>query len=89
MLMLTLPATWGCGRRHGAVARSSTWCSRPHSPALCPPPPPPAGDGWSPRAEDAVLHGCIPVIIMDEVHAVYESIIDWDGFSVRGLAGWW
>jgi hypothetical protein len=44
---------------------------------------PPAGDGWSPRAEDAILHGCIPVIIMDEVHAVYESILDWDGFSLR------
>ena len=26
-----------------------------------------AGDGWSSRAEDAVLHGCIPVVIMDEV----------------------
>ncbi len=25
------------------------------------------GDGWSPRLEDAVLHGCIPVIIMDDV----------------------
>jgi hypothetical protein len=35
------------------------------------------------RAEDAVLHGCIPVVIMDEVHAVYESIPDWDSFSVR------
>ncbi len=43
----------------------------------------PAGDGWSPRAEDAILHGCIPVIIMDEVHTVYESILDWDGFSLR------
>ena len=21
------------------------------------------GDGWSPRAEDAVLHGCIPVVV--------------------------
>jgi hypothetical protein len=35
------------------------------------------------RAEDAVLHGCIPVVIMDEVHAVYESILVWDSFSVR------
>ncbi len=41
------------------------------------------GDGWSSRAEDAILHGCIPVVIMDEVHAVYESILDWDMFSVR------
>ena len=41
------------------------------------------GDGWSSRAEDAVLHGCIPLVIMDEVHAIYESILDWDMFSVR------
>lgn len=42
-----------------------------------------AGDGWSARAEDAVLHGCIPVIIMDNVHGVFESILDWDSFGVR------
>jgi hypothetical protein len=42
-----------------------------------------AGDGWSPRAEDAILHGCIPVVVMDQVHGVFESIIDWDAFSVR------
>ncbi|GAX85342.1 hypothetical protein CEUSTIGMA_g12759.t1 [Chlamydomonas eustigma] len=41
------------------------------------------GDGWSARAEDAILHGCIPVVIMDGVHVVYESILDWSSFSVR------
>ena len=41
------------------------------------------GDGWSSRAEDAILHGCIPVVIMDNVHAVFESILDWDLFSIR------
>jgi hypothetical protein len=41
------------------------------------------GDGWSSRAEDAAAHGCIPVVIMDRVHAVFESILDWDLFSVR------
>ncbi|KAG2501893.1 hypothetical protein HYH03_000391 [Edaphochlamys debaryana] len=41
------------------------------------------GDGWSPRAEDAILHGCVPLIVMDEVHAVYESILDYDSFSIR------
>lgn len=41
------------------------------------------GDGWSPRVEDAVLHGCIPVIVMDDVHAVFETMLDWDSFSVR------
>ena len=44
---------------------------------------PPAGDGWSARAEDAVLHGCIPFVIMDNTHAVFESILDWDTFSIR------
>eukprot|EP00955_Chlamydomonas_euryale_P066949 359700-Chlamydomonas_euryale.AAC.1 len=42
-----------------------------------------SGDGWSSRAEDAVLHGCIPVVVMDRVHAVFESLLDWDLFSVR------
>ncbi|KAG2431439.1 hypothetical protein HXX76_009454 [Chlamydomonas incerta] len=41
------------------------------------------GDGYSGRGEDAVLHGCIPLIIMDGVHAVFESIIDWSAFSIR------
>eukprot|EP00798_Chlamydomonas_sp_ICE-L_P006523 gene6523-3163_t len=41
------------------------------------------GDGWSARAEDCILHGSVPVVIMDEVHAVYESILDWDQFSIR------
>ena len=34
-----------------------------------------SGDGWSARLEDAVLHGCIPVIIIDNVHVVFESIL--------------
>ena len=50
---------------------------------ICLVPMDPAGDGWSGRAEDSVLHGCIPVVIMDEVHSVYESILDWDRFGVR------
>ncbi|KAG2450529.1 hypothetical protein HYH02_005030 [Chlamydomonas schloesseri] len=41
------------------------------------------GDGWSPRLEDAVLHGCIPVIIADRVHAVFDSVLDVNAFSVR------
>lgn len=41
------------------------------------------GDGWSARAEDAILHGCVPVVIMDGVHVVYESILDWSSFSIR------
>ena len=30
-----------------------------------------------------MLHGCIPVVVMDEVHAVLESILDWDRFGLR------
>jgi hypothetical protein len=29
-----------------------------------------AGDGWSARFEDGILHGCIPVIIMDNVQVM-------------------
>ena len=42
-----------------------------------------AGDGFSPRAEDAVLHGCLPVVVMDDVDPVFSSLLDWDSFSVR------
>lgn len=41
------------------------------------------GDGWSSRAEDAISHGCLPFIIMDNVHSVYESIYSWNKFSIR------
>ncbi|KAG2432501.1 hypothetical protein HXX76_008846 [Chlamydomonas incerta] len=41
------------------------------------------GDGWSPRWEDAVLHGCIPVVIMDDVQVVFESLVDVSLFSLR------
>ncbi|KAL6749482.1 exostosin-like glycosyltransferase [Haematococcus lacustris] len=41
------------------------------------------GDGWSGRMEDAILHGCVPVIIMDQVHAVFETILDVDQFAVH------
>jgi hypothetical protein len=30
-----------------------------------------------------VLHGCIPVLIMDNVHGVFESLLDYSQFSVR------
>ena len=33
--------------------------------------------------DDATLHGCIPVIIMDEVDVSFESIIDLSAFTVR------
>ena len=30
-----------------------------------------------------MLHGCVPVVIMDGVHAVFESALDWPAFSLR------
>ncbi|KIZ06152.1 exostosin-like glycosyltransferase [Monoraphidium neglectum] len=45
------------------------------------------GDGFSARAEDAVLHGCVPVIVMDNVHTLFETLMDWDSFSVRVAEG--
>jgi Exostosin family len=41
------------------------------------------GDGWSPRAEDAILHGCIPMVVMDHVDPVFATILDWSEFSIR------
>ncbi len=42
-----------------------------------------AGDGWSSRAGDSILNGCIPVVIMDDVDAVFETILQWQTFSIR------
>eukprot|EP00891_Asterochloris_glomerata_P004391 jgi/Astpho2/4391/e_gw1.00067.84.1_t len=41
------------------------------------------GDGWSPRAEDSVLHGCIPVVIKDNVEEMFATLLDWSTFSIR------
>jgi len=41
------------------------------------------GDGFSRRAEDSILHGCIPVIIMDDVEEKFSTIVDYSNFSVR------
>lgn len=44
---------------------------------------PPGGDGWSSRVDDSVRHGCIPVIIMDNVHMPFETVLDYSLFAVR------
>jgi len=44
---------------------------------------PPGGDGWSSRVDDAVRHGCIPVILIDNVHLPFESLLDYDAFALR------
>ncbi len=68
----------GCAPEHLSGMHRAPALPRPHRPLR-----PPAGDGWSPRAEDAVLHGCVPVVIMDRVHSIFESILDWPSFSLR------
>lgn len=30
-----------------------------------------------------MLHGCVPVVVMDDVDPVFSSILDWDAFSIR------
>ena len=59
-------------------------CHRVHAP--------PSGDGWSSRVLDAVVHGCIPVVIQDESEMFFEGAftasglpIDYSDFSVRLL----
>jgi len=41
------------------------------------------GWGWSGRMEDALLHGCIPVILQDGVDAPWETVLDWRAYSLR------
>jgi len=41
------------------------------------------GEGFTTRFEDSLLHGCIPVIIMDNVTVTFESVIDVKEFSLR------
>lgn len=41
------------------------------------------GDGWSARFEDSILHGCIPIIIQDEIDLPWASILEYDSFSLR------
>ena len=38
------------------------------------------GDGWSSRVLDAVVHGCIPVIVQDESEMFFEG-----AFAAAGL----
>jgi Exostosin family len=42
-----------------------------------------SGDGWARRAEDAVLHGCIPVLIQDRVEEKFSSVVNYSAFALR------
>lgn len=41
------------------------------------------GDGWSSRFEDSIVHGCIPVVIMDNVDPTLSGVLDIEEFSIR------
>lgn len=41
------------------------------------------GEGWSARLEDSILHGCIPVIIQDNITMAFETVLDFTSFSLR------
>lgn len=40
------------------------------------------GDGFSARAVDSVSHGCLPVVIQDNVDASFATIVDWEQFGL-------
>lgn len=62
----------GRGGMYAQDLRSSQFCIVP-----------PGGDGWSSRVDDAVRHGCIPVILIDNVHLPFESVLRYDAFALR------
>ena len=39
--------------------------------------------GWSPRLIDAIVTGCIPVVIADHYELPLQGIVDWASISVR------
>ncbi|PSC68519.1 exostosin-like glycosyltransferase [Micractinium conductrix] len=41
------------------------------------------GDGWASRFDDAVVHGCIPVVIQDEIEQAWHGVLDLDSYTVR------
>ena len=38
---------------------------------------------WSPRIVEAVIFGCVPVIIADDIALPYSHLIDWPRISIR------
>ncbi|PNH05223.1 putative glucuronosyltransferase [Tetrabaena socialis] len=45
------------------------------------------GDGYSPRLEDSILHGCIPIIIMDGVQDKDGRKVLWGGTPYEDMFG--
>ena len=44
---------------------------------------PVTGDGFAKRAEDAVLHGCLPVQIGDGITDKFETVLGWADFTTK------
>ena len=38
---------------------------------------------WSPRLDEAISAGCIPVIIADSYDAPFHDLLDYSAFSLR------
>ncbi|WWC71348.1 uncharacterized protein I206_105303 [Kwoniella pini CBS 10737] len=41
--------------------------------------------GWSPRLNDAIYSGCIPILIAEGTHYPFINFLDWSKFSIRIL----
>jgi Exostosin family len=41
------------------------------------------GDGFSTRAEDAILSGCLPVVICDNVDEKFAHVLDWGAHALH------
>lgn len=39
--------------------------------------------GWSPRVNDAIFAGCIPVLTSEDTHYPYAGLLDWSQIAVR------
>jgi len=59
------------GRSMSADMRNSSFCGAPH------------GGGWGSRLSNAVLRGCIPVILQDDSTLPLEPFLDYSQFAVR------
>eukprot|EP00798_Chlamydomonas_sp_ICE-L_P021835 gene21835-28865_t len=59
------------GERYTDVIKSSQFC-------IAPP-----GWGWGVRLSTYAMHGCIPVIIQDNIYNPFEDVLPYDEFSIR------
>lgn len=74
------PAPWV---RTAPSARTPHMCPRLRSLGRLVLTPRPGFAPWSPRIYEAVMTGCIPVIISDHIRLPFDDILDWRKFSVK------